>query len=165
VRSRPSGRRILVRQPHIRASLADVQERVGLLLADGRRERVRLFPRTPVRELRARGVPEPDAVVVADVLHHVRAHERGRFLEELAAFGGRSIRVLVVKDVADFGWRARLGLLSDRYVTGDRHTQLLTASEVKQLVARAFPDFAPRDTSLIDHDPPNYCIVFEKSVV
>ncbi len=155
--------RILHRQPHLRASLVDLNQSVGLSLQGARRDRVRMFPSMRPRDLRARGVPRPDAVVIADVLHHVPAGERSGFLRDVAEFVGPSPRFVAVKEVAPEGWRARLGILSDRYVTGDLHVELLTPPDVHQLVSEAFPGLVARETPLFERDAPNYCLVFEPS--
>ena len=105
--------------------------------------------------------PAPHAVVISDVLHHVPRDRRLHFLREVAEFGRASLRFLVVKEVAPEGWRARLGLLSDWYVTGDRHVELSPPEELVPLVQSAFPGFVPRATRLLERDSPNYCIVFE----
>jgi hypothetical protein len=154
--------RILRRQPRLRAALVDLRDSVGLSLSAEHRNRVSLFPATHLRDGVARGVPKPDAVVLADVLHHVPARERESLLHDVAAFSGESLRFVVVKEVAPQGWRARLGLLSDWYVTGDRHVELLTPDDVRRLVASAFPAFVARETGLFERDAPNYCIVFER---
>ena len=155
--------RILRRQPRLRASLVDLRPSVGLSLTDARRERVRLFASTAVRDCAGRGVPVPDVVVVADVLHHVPVAERAALLRDLRDFLCGPPRLLVVKEVAPESWRARAGLWSDRYVTGDRHVALVAPDEVKSLVAEVFPDLAARDTPLLERDHPNYCILFEPS--
>jgi hypothetical protein len=152
---------ILRRQPHVRAVLVDPLPRVGLALKGERRSRVELHPSTSVREYALRGARRPDAVVIADVLHHIPRNEREDFLRAVAVFVGQSLRFLAVKEVAHDGWRATLGLLSDWYVTGDRHVELLTPEEVRSLVERVFPGFVATDTPLIRRDAPNYCIVFE----
>jgi hypothetical protein len=154
--------RILRRQPRLRASLVDLRDRVGLSLRPEHRDRVRMLPATRIRDCAARGVPPPDAVVLADVLHHVPVAERAALLRDVAAFAGPSLRFLVVKEIAPRGWRARLSLLSDRYVTGDRHVELLAPDDAKRLVSSVFPQLVAKDTALLERDAPNYCIVFER---
>lgn len=152
--------RILKRQPGLRATIIDRSPVVGLSLTAPNRPRVRLLPSTAIRDCAARGVPHPDVVVVADVLHHVPAAERAGLLVELRDFtAGRPFR-LVIKDVAPEGWRARLGLLSDWYMTGDRGVVLLTPDEVRKLVASVFPGFVAREMPLFERDRPNFCIEF-----
>jgi len=153
--------RILRQQPDLRASLVDPSESVGLSLTGPRRKLVKLFPSTTVREYASRAGSVPDVIVVADVLHHLTPSQREGMFRDLRDFVGNRRTLLVVKEVAPRGWRARLGLLSDHYVTGDRHAALVTPDEVKRLVKAVFPDAVARDTPLLERDHPNYCIVFE----
>jgi hypothetical protein len=153
--------RLLRIQPHVRATLVDQSARVGLSLDDRDRKRVRLLASTSVSDCRAIGVPRPHAIVISDVLHHVPRAQRLGFLREVAELGRPSVRFVAIKEVAPQGWRARLGLLSDWYVTGDRHVELLAPEELVALVLEAFPGFVARPTRLLERDAPNYCIVFE----
>jgi hypothetical protein len=153
--------RLLRIQPHVRATLVDQSPRVGLSLDERHRERVRLLASRAVSECAAVGVPPPQAIVISDVLHHVPPGQRLGFLREVAEFGQASARFVAIKEVAPEGWRARLGLLSDWYVTGDRHVELIAPEELVPLVLEAFPGFVARPTRLLERDAPNYCIVFE----
>lgn len=153
--------RILRRQAGLRASLVDPLPSVGVALEDETRARTRLFPSTSVRDCSSRGVPRPDVVMLTDVLHHVPADEREGLLKDIREFCGEHLTLLVVKDVAPVGWRARLGLLSDRYVTGDRHVTLLAPDEMGRLVSGVFPHLTARETPLLERDGPNYCWLFE----
>lgn len=152
--------RILRQQPGLRISIVDPGPRVGLCLRGARRRRARLLASTSLREYGARGLPRPDLVLLADVLHHVPVAERATLLRDLRAVLGGPPPLLLVKEVAPWGWRARIGLISDRYVTGDRHVALLVPSEVEALVAEVFPELAARPTPLLDRDPPNYALLF-----
>jgi hypothetical protein len=88
--------------------------------------------------------------------------ERDHLLQDIRDFARERLRLLMVKEVAPTGWRARLGLLSDHYVTGDRHVRQLTPDDVRTLVARVFPDLVARETPLFERDAPNYCLLFER---
>jgi len=101
--SRAEGARILRQQPKLRASLVDPSESVGLSLTGSRRDSVRLYPSTAVRDCAARGVPMPDVVVVADVLHHLTPSGRKGLFLEIRDFTRGHSPVLVVKDVAPQG--------------------------------------------------------------
>jgi hypothetical protein len=153
--------RLLRIQPHVRATLVDQSPQVGLSLDERNRERVRLLASRAVSECTAAGVPPPQAIVISDVLHHVPRDQRLDFLREVAAFGRASARFVAIKEVAPEGWRATLGLLSDWYVTGDRHVELIAPEDLVPLVLEAFPGFVARPTRLLERDAPNYCIVFE----
>jgi hypothetical protein len=151
--------RLLARHGRLHATLVDRSDKVGLLLRAEHRARVRLLPSSSLSA--CDGLPRPDIVVVADVLHHVPPGERRSFLRQLHAFCGERPPRLVLKDVAPKGWRAVLGLLSDRYVTGDRHVALLEPEELRLLVGEVFRGWTVRETPLGARDAPNYCFVFE----
>jgi hypothetical protein len=153
--------RLLRIQPHVRATLVDQSPKVGLSLDERNRERVRLLASRAVSDCASAGVPPPQAIVISDVLHHVPRDRRLAFLREVAAFGRASARFVAIKEVAPEGWRATLGLLSDWYVTGDRHVELIAPEDLVPLVLEAFPGFVARPTRLLERDAPNYCIVFE----
>lgn len=68
--------RILRQQPGLRISIVDSGPRVGICLRGARRRRARLLASTSLREYGARGLPRPDLVLLADVLHHVPVAER-----------------------------------------------------------------------------------------
>ena len=63
-----------------------------------------------------------DAVTIADVIHHVPVAQRDPFFADLAKACERwGARKLILKDVEPSGWRSRLAVWTDRYITGDRH--------------------------------------------
>lgn len=153
--------RVLARNPGARATLVDLAPRVGEAIAPERRERVRFLPATRLAACRERGAPAPDVVLLSDVLHHVPQEERELLLRDVRALAGDRPLQLVVKDVAPGGLRARLGVLADRFVSGDRGVELLTPDAACELVRRVFPELRQTATALLDRDAPNYCIVFK----
>ena len=152
--------RVLARNPGTRATLVDLAPRVGMAIAAERRARVRCLPATRLAACRERGAPAPDVVLVSDLLHHVPPSERESLLRDVRALAGDRPLQLVVKDVAPGGLRARLGVLADRYVSGDRGVELLTPDAACELVRRVFPELQPTATPLLERDAPNYCLVF-----
>lgn len=152
--------RVLARNPGTRATLVDLAPRVGAAIAPERRARVRCLPATRLAACRERGAPAPDVVLVSDVLHHVPRAMREPLLRDVRALAGDRALQLVVKDVAPGGLRARLGVLADRFVSGDRGVELLTPDAACELVRRVFPELRPTATALLDRDAPNYCLVF-----
>ena len=152
--------RVLARSPGTRATLVDLAPRVGVAIAPERRERVRCLPATPLAACRERGVPAPDVVLLSDLLHHVPPAERESLLRDVRAVAGERPLRLVVKDVAPGGFRSRLSVLADRFVSGDRGVELLTPAAACELVQGVFPELRATATSLLDRDAPNYCLVF-----
>jgi hypothetical protein len=152
--------RLLARHPDARATLVDLAPQVGVAIAPERRARVRLLPATRLADARAAGAPRPDWIVLSDVLHHVPPAERGGLLREARAVGQGGPFTLILKEVAPGGFRSRLAVLADRWVSGDRGVALLAPGEARALVAEVFPGLVAHDAALYERDRPNYCLVF-----
>lgn len=107
------------------------------------------------------GRPNPDAVLIADVLHHVPESERAAFLQAVRVLLDRvpGLRV-VVKDVEPGSWRALLGYWSDRYVTGDAQVSPISRERLLRLLEEVLGPLRHEHTSLFETDPPNYAIAF-----
>ena len=89
--------------------------------------------------------------------------ERSAFCEELRTLvGGRSGRVrIIIKDVEPGYVRSLLGLLADRYISGDKKTSLVGRAALIRLVKSAFADAVDvTETDLFRVDRPNYALVF-----
>lgn len=153
--------RLLAREREARATLVDLAPSVGLAIAPERRARVRLLPATRLADARAAGAPAPDLILLSDVLHHVAHEEREGLLREVRRVAGGRPFALAVKELAPGGLRSRLGVLADRWVSGDPAVSLLRPGEVRELVGRVLPELVPRDTPLFERDAPNYCLLFE----
>ena len=122
---------------------------------------VKRLPRTSLAEFVACPHPQPDVILIADVMHHIPPSARRKFLDSVGVLLDRvpNLRI-IVKDVEPGHWRALLGLWSDRYVTGDRNVSLISRDEVTRLFAEALGPFHREDTDLFKEDLPNYAIVF-----
>jgi Methyltransferase domain len=152
--------RLLARHADARATLVDLAPQIGVAISPERRARVRLLPATRLADARAAGAPRPDWIVLSDVLHHVPRAERDGLLQEVrAAAEGRPF-TLIVKEVAPGGFRSRLAVLADRWVSGDRGVALLAPDETRALVAGVLPELVAHEAPLYERDQPNYCVVF-----
>ena len=147
--------------PLLRVTSTDITEKQGWLIDDDLRDRIRLQVHTPA-EINAAGFGETfDVVLISDVVHHVPLADRPQLMTrawQATAPGG----TLLVKDIEDRGLRARLSLWSDRYLTGDRHTVLIGADAMEQLMRQSDPAAQVTRTGLIHQDFPNYLIVGRK---
>jgi len=145
------------RFPSLQITSSDITEEQGWLIEDDIRARVSLVTLTP-EKLTTEGFGGPyDAVLLCDVIHHVPVSDR---YELLAAawpcvdIGG----VLIAKDVEPGGVKATLALLSDRYVTGDRHTRLIGMAEMTALLGEVSHGARVEPTDLLSRDYPNYML-------
>jgi len=119
------------------------------------------LPSTSLADYTASGRPEPDALLIADVLHHIPAAARGEFLACVRALLERAPRLcVVVKDVEPGSWRATLGFWSDRYITGDRGVCPISRAQLISLFAEALGPLRLRESGLFEADRPNYALAF-----
>jgi hypothetical protein len=122
---------------------------------------VKRMPRTNLAEFVACPHAHPDAILIADVMHHIPKSARHKFLDSVAVLLDRvpGLRI-IVKDVEPGHWRALLGSWSDRYITGDRNVSLISRDSVTGLFEEVLGPLHREDTNLFKMDAPNYAIVF-----
>jgi hypothetical protein len=124
-------------------------------------EHVTRLPGTSLADYIATGGADPDAILIADVLHHIPEPGRPAFLRSVRVLLERTPKLLIiVKDVEPGSWRALLGYWSDRYVTGDWDVSPLSRGRLVQLVHEALGPLRHEHTNLFDSDRPNYAIAF-----
>jgi hypothetical protein len=133
--------------------MCDLAPRIGAFLGEINRSKVELHPAT---EFSAITGPF-DVVTIADVVHHVPVDQRYLFFEELAAACERwGARKLILKDMEPCGFRSWLAVLTDRYITGDKHVVPFTRACFAQQARLRFNGA----TSYSEvPDWPNYCEV------
>jgi|tagenome__1003787_1003787.scaffolds.fasta_scaffold20958680_5 hypothetical protein len=149
---------LLRRRPDLSITMADVAQSVGAFLEERFAARTHVRPRTTVADL-ARETPRAEAIIIADVVHHVPAGGRESFFSDVRALCRASgCELLLIKDVEPGTLRGVLSLLSDRYVTGDREVSLLSTAEMVELVERALGGMLG-ELSTATPDAANYCIV------
>jgi len=145
----------------IRVTTIDVATSVGRWIHARHLDRVTRIESTSLQAYLASGRPLPDVILLSDVIHHVPVATRDAFLAVVAEILKRSPELrVIIKDVEPGHWRAALGRLSDRYVTGDRGVQLISRNELIDAMRRAYAGIRHRETALFAIDPPNYVVVF-----
>lgn len=154
---------LLSRQPHLQATMLDLATVIGGAIRPEVRPRVTLLPKTSIRDYIASGGERPDLILVSDVLHHVPAPQRLRFLQDVREARSGSEATVVIKDVQPGSWRASLGCWADRHISGDRNVQLISVEELTALVAQVFPESSVEPSRLLQEDPPNYSILIRVS--
>lgn len=152
---------LLALRPDIRVTTIDVTPVVGQWIDPAHADRVVRLPRTTLAGYLASGRPMPQVLLMTDVMHHVPADQRSALLATLASLMRQAPAVrVIVKDVEPGYFRARLGYLSDRYITGDRHVRLVSRTELVAAMQRVERDIHWAETELFAHDKPNYALVF-----
>jgi hypothetical protein len=145
----------------VRVTTIDVVPGVGRWIRPQYLDRVTRIESTSLHEYLGSGRPLPDVLLLSDVMHHVPVAWRDGFLAVVADVLRRAPALrIIVKDVEPGHWRATLGRLSDHYVTGDRHVQLIARNDLIHAMRRAYAGIRHRETALFAIDPPNYALVF-----
>lgn len=152
---------LLALRPDLRITTLDPGPNVGQWIDERFKARVTRLARTSLEEYLARGRPDPDAVLIADVLHHIPKANRARFLSTLRVLLERVPQIrIIVKDVEPGFWRARLGYWSDRYITRDLGVTPISREHLTRLFEEAFGPLRRENTNLFEADRPNYAIAF-----
>ncbi|MBV8345685.1 MAG: class I SAM-dependent methyltransferase [Candidatus Eremiobacteraeota bacterium] len=149
---------LLALRPDLRIVMIDIAPSVGGALDDRYASRVQRLPETPVETYRG---THPDAALIMDVVHHVPEAQRDHFFGELAALARlHGLRRIIVKEVGTGHIRSVLGLLADRYISGDKNVRLVPVEALAARLRDALGNgWTVAETRLRQIDPPNYCLV------
>jgi hypothetical protein len=152
---------LLALRADLRITTLDTGPVVGQWLESRFAAQVARLPGMSLEEYVAQRRPDPDVVLIADVLHHVPESSRPVFLHSVAVLLERvpALRI-VVKDVEPGSWRALLGYWSDRYVTGDRQVSPISRERLARLLVDTLGPLRHEHTNLFDVDRPNYAVAF-----
>ena len=152
---------LLAARGDLRITTLDPGPQVGQWIETRFDGQVARLPGTSLADYIAAARPNPDVILIADVLHHIPAAARPAFLRSIRVLLDRAPRLrIIVKDVEPGSWRALLGYWSDRYVTGDAHVSPISRRCLVQLLEDVLGPLRREDTNLFDADRPNYAIAF-----
>jgi hypothetical protein len=152
---------LLTLRPDLRVTTLDPGPVVGQWIDARFDGRVTRLPRTSLAEYLAGDRANPDAILIADVMHHIPPTARSGFLDSVGALLERVPRLrIIVKDVEPGSWRALLGYWSDRYITGDMDVNPISRDDLSFLFQEAFGPLHREDTGLFEADRPNYAVTF-----
>ena len=123
--------------------------------------RVTRLSRTTLSDYLAADRPDPNVVLIADVVHHIPEPGRAEFLGALKVLLERVPQLrIIVKDVEPGSWRALLGYWSDRYLSGDADVSPISQQRLVRLLEEALGPLRHEHTDLFQADRPNYAIAF-----
>jgi hypothetical protein len=152
---------LLALRRDLRITTLDPGPLVGQWIEERFADRVVRLPRTSLADYLEHSRDAPDALVMADVMHHIPEDARPAFLASVRELLERAPRLrIIVKDVEPGHWRALLGYWSDRYVTGDRRVSPISRERLTRLFAAELGRLQCEDTALFEVDRPNYALVF-----
>jgi hypothetical protein len=152
---------LLALRPDLRITTLDPKPRVGEWIEVRFDARVTRLAGIGLAEYLGGVHADPDAVLIADVLHHVAVGARSSFLASVRVLFERVPHLrIIVKDVEPGSWRALLGFWSDRYITGDVDVSLISRENLARLFDEQLGPLRREDTTLFETDPPNYAMIF-----
>jgi cyclopropane fatty-acyl-phospholipid synthase-like methyltransferase len=155
---------LLALRPDLRITTLDPKPAVGEWIEGRFEHRVTRLAGTSLAQYLALGSADPDAILMADVLHHIPKASRETFLDSIRVLLERVPRLrIIVKDVEPGSWRARLGVWSDRYITGDLDVSLISRENLVRLFNERLGPLCREDTNLFETDQPNYAITFHRA--
>ncbi len=145
----------------LRVSSIDPSDAIGQWIEVRHADRVTCLAGMTLEAYLGSGCPDPDAVLIADVLHHILPAQREQFMASLGKLiERRPATRIVVKDVEPGTLRSLLGYWSDRYVTGDRQVSLVSRAELLRLFESLPGKLSHQEAPLYAEDSPNYVMVF-----
>jgi hypothetical protein len=152
---------LLARRADLRITTIDPGDGVGRWIEAGYAARVTCLPRTTLEAYLASRRVQPDALLIADVMHHIPVDARHAFLKNVLTLLERKPALrIVVKDVEPGFVRSVLGYWSDRYVTGDRSVSPISRKDLVALFESVLGHLQHVEARLFADDRPNYVLVF-----
>lgn len=107
--------------------------------------------------------PTPfDAIVIADVLHHVPPSLRTGLLDDVATLLSDDGVLLVKETIVVKSLGYWMGRFSDRWITGDRNVSFLREADLKQLVTDNVPNLVACGRSTIRPWKTNLLLVWRR---
>lgn len=108
--------------------------------------------------------PEPfNAIVIADVLHHVPPAIRPALLSDVSDLLAKGGVLLVKESVVVSSPGYRMGKFSDLYITGDRNVSYLREDDLEQLIVDNVPGLVSSGRSTIKPWKTNVVLVWRRS--
>jgi len=152
---------IISRRPDATVLGIDLAENPGSLF-EGDRSRVQ-FRSVSTSDLLAEKPAPFDAVVIADVLHHVPPSMRPALLADVSALLAEDGVLLVKETVVVSSPGYWMGKFSDRFITGDRNVSFLREADLKQLVVDNVSGLVPFGRSTIRPWKTNLLVMWKRS--
>lgn len=148
---------ILRMRPDVTATMLDLKDAVGKFLTPEIASRVEIHTRTSIDAYLTQGGAPAACILVSDVVHHVPSEARTAFLRDCVRLmqpGG----TLIIKDVAPGHLVSVASVYADRYITGDRHVQLIAPVDLVRLMRGL--GLNASEALLAPTERPNYAFAF-----
>lgn len=151
---------IIERRPDASVLGIDLAENPGSLFG-GDRSRAE-FRTISTSDLLAEQPTPFDAIVIADVLHHVPPSLRTGLLDDVATLLSDDGVLLVKETIVVKSPGYWMGRFSDRWITGDRNVSFLREADLKRLVTDNVPNLVACGRSTIRPWKTNLLLVWRR---
>ncbi|MEJ6512455.1 MAG: class I SAM-dependent methyltransferase [Actinomycetota bacterium] len=151
---------IIERRPDTSVLGIDLAENPGSLFG-GDRSRAE-FRTISTSDLLAEQPTPFDAIVIADVLHHVPPSLRTGLLDDVATLLSDDGVLLVKETIVVKSPGYWMGRFSDRWITGDRNVSFLREADLKRLIADNVPNLVACGRSTIRPWKTNLLLVWRR---
>lgn len=157
---------ILHLRPDVTIAAVDISNNIGGALVEVNRKRVRLYPETSTFDNHSVFMEHHDVILISDVMHHIPEFDRIDFVKQLSKIvENRNINI-IIKDIEPGYIKSYLSLFSDKFISNDPNTKLISATDMKSLFNEQFDnELNFIETDLIVKNRPNYCIVAQNSIL
>ena len=152
---------IIGRRPDATVLGIDLAENPGSLF-EGDHQRVE-FRSISTSELRSEIPGTFDAIIIADVLHHVPPAIRPALLSDVSSLLADDGVLLVKETVVVKSPGYWMGRFSDRWITGDRNVSFLREGELDKLIVDNVPGLVASGRSTIKPWKTNLLLVWRRS--
>jgi hypothetical protein len=154
---------LLARRADIRVTTIDTAPVVGQWIDARFETRVTRMPGTSIMDYVGSNATPPQAVLLADVMHHVPPASRPALVRCLGRLYERSPSLkIIIKDIEPGTWRAWLARWTDHYITGDRGVVPISQAELLRLFTAELGSLRCERSDLIVADSPNYAVAFSR---
>lgn len=152
---------IIGRRPDATVLGIDLAENPGSLF-EGDNQRVE-FRSISTAELRSEDPGTFDAIIIADVLHHVPPAIRPALLSDVSSLLADDGVLLVKETVVVKSPGYWMGRFSDRWITGDRNVSFLREEELDTLIVDNVPGLVASGRSTVKPWKTNLLLVWRRS--
>jgi 2-polyprenyl-3-methyl-5-hydroxy-6-metoxy-1,4-benzoquinol methylase len=153
---------LLALRSDIKVTMIDLRMNIGGAIKQEFIHRVKKHPGVGMAQFKNNSERAPDVVLISDVVHHVPAKDRKEFFSDLLVLArSKKDTRIIIKDIEPGYFRAFLGRIADRWISGDKEMSLVSRDALLRLMYETFGTaFETKETALFKMDPPNYAQVF-----
>lgn len=153
---------LLSKIKNAQVTIIDTCNLVGEAISERNKIRARLFRNLKLADFNKRQDQQFDLIVVSDVVHHIPVKQRNEFFVEL----GRTLKSnpgakLAIKEIQPGYLKSKLSVLSDWFITSDKHVGLIGKQDIIKKMSEVEPRLKAQETNLFEKNKPNYCVLFE----